>query len=217
MRHRDRQLSLFDEAKIPAAVSTRVDTCGILAGPKPFAWADVESECGAWVVDDLHRLLLWRSWSKAPRALFAMLNPSTADASVDDPTIRRCMAFARSWGCGGINVVNLYSLIETDPELLWQAEPHLRLAPERALQPAAGAHAEVYRGAIDRSLGPLVMAWGGVPPRAQDRVDELVGAVWTCKRAAFCLGTTTRGQPKHPLYLAAATQLVPILGKLLAQ
>lgn len=214
-----RQLDLFEEVPTVRTrskaepVSTRVDTDRILeaAAPPRFAWEHLESESGAWVTaDGMHRLVLWRAWSSAPRALFAMLNPSSADALADDPTIRRCIGFAKGWGCGGINVVNLYSLIETDPKQLWETEARLRLASADDMQPAASTHAEVYARAAERSLGPLVLAWGGIPAAAKDRVDELSGALASCDRAAFCLGSTRHGHPRHPLFLPAVTKLDPV-------
>ena len=55
-----------------------------------------------------YRYSLRRLWDeKRPGVLWVMLNPSTADANADDPTVRRCMGYARSWGCGSIEVVNL--------------------------------------------------------------------------------------------------------------
>jgi hypothetical protein len=87
------------------------------------------SDCGRY------RYRLWRRWADGPTVLFVMLNPSTADADVDDPTIRRCIGFARSWGAGALEVVNLYAWRATQPaelkaavgpvgEYPWQ--PHVR-------------------------------------------------------------------------------------------
>lgn len=138
-----------------------------------------------------------------------MLNPSVADARKDDPTIGRCVGFAKSWGCGGILVVNLYSLIETDSKRLWDVEPEQRLAPASMLGSAAFNHKEVYDGAVERCLGALVVAWGAIAPGAQPRVDELLGVCARRQRTAQCLGTTKHGYPRHPLYLAGSTRLEP--------
>lgn len=77
------------------------------------------SECGTY------RYWLCREWSPGLDSLvWLMLNPSTADATQDDPTIRRCMGFARRWGYGGITVVNLYAYRATNPrDLLTAADP----------------------------------------------------------------------------------------------
>ena len=76
--------------------------------------ADI-SDCGAY------RYRLTREWSDKPLLPFVMLNPSDANAEIDDPTIRRCMGFARAWGYGGIVVGNLYAFRTPYPETLWKA------------------------------------------------------------------------------------------------
>src|SRR5262245_25448198 len=66
-----------------------------------------------------YRYLLWRAWDdRGPRMLFVMLNPSSADDGRDDPTIRRCVRFARRHGCGSLAVANLFALRATDPRTL---------------------------------------------------------------------------------------------------
>ena len=66
------------------------------------------SECG------LYRYDLWRTWATGPHVTFVMCNPSTADAEIDDPTIRRCIGFAQEWGFAGLVVVNLYAYRATE-------------------------------------------------------------------------------------------------------
>ena len=73
----------------------------------------VLSECG------LYRYRLDRRWADGPTCGFIMLNPSTADAEVDDPTIRRCIGFAKREACGALIVVNIYPLRATKPADLW--------------------------------------------------------------------------------------------------
>lgn len=67
------------------------------------------SECGTY------RWTLQRRWAAGERVCWIMLNPSTADAERDDPTVLRCMAFSRSWGYGGLIVVNLYPFRSSKP------------------------------------------------------------------------------------------------------
>lgn len=73
--------------------------------------------------DGLYRYLLERHWDDTTSSCtFVMLNPSTADALVDDPTIRRCVGFAKSFGCGSLRVVNLYAYRATKPAELWTVD-----------------------------------------------------------------------------------------------
>lgn len=75
-----------------------------------------------------YRYRLGRAWAGGPTCTFIMLNPSTADADQDDPTIRRCVGFAKALGCGALEVVNLYAYRATNPrDLLRQDE---RVGPE---------------------------------------------------------------------------------------
>lgn len=144
------------------------------------------SDCGAY------RYWLTRLWDDtvAP-ATFIMLNPSTADASVDDPTIRRCIAFARDWGCGGLRVANLYAYRATDPK-----------AMKRAADPV-GPHNDYHLGALAWEAwsrgGPIVAAWGA------NAGPERAAAVRRIKHMdrLTALGLTKSGQPRHPLYLRA--------------
>lgn len=143
----------------------------------------------------VYRYSLGRFWGDGPTATWIMLNPSTADANVDDPTIRRCIAFTRGWGLDGLNVVNLYALRSTDPKAL-----HGHPDP-------VGADNEDHILYFLRSAVFAVAAWGagcaGLP-----YVDVQAMA----KRVAcplVCLGTTKAGHPRHPLYVKGDTTLVP--------
>jgi hypothetical protein len=140
------------------------------------------SPCGKY------RYVLSRRWGSAQPLVWIMLNPSTADASVDDPTIRRCCGFARDWGCGGIDVYNLYAYRATNPkELLRCADP-------------VGAENDYWIRNIEQDLR-VVVAWGNnaKPARVKQVVDLLNN------RELQCLGTTASGNPKHPLYIAGNT------------
>ena len=66
-------------------------------------------------INGRYRYSLWRAWSSYhPRIAFVLLNPSTADEQRNDPTIRRCIGFARAWNFGSMEVVNLFAYRTTD-------------------------------------------------------------------------------------------------------
>lgn len=136
--------------------------------------------------DGRYRYRLSRTWGPAPLVTFVMLNPSTADGSTDDPTIRRCAGFARSWGYGGLVVANLYAYRATRPADLWQAD-----------DPVGPANDEHLR-AVFASSGLVVAAWGA--HARPDRVDEVLSFA----PPLVALALTKAGHPRHPLYVRAA-------------
>lgn len=70
-----------------------------------------------------YRFALWRVWDDSlPRVMFIGLNPSTADESDDDPTLIRCIRYAKSWGYGGICMANLFAFRATDPKVMLSAK-----------------------------------------------------------------------------------------------
>jgi hypothetical protein len=147
------------------------------------------SPCGRY------RYLLKRVWDLAsPPAVFVMLNPSTADATQDDPTIRRCLGFARTWGFGGIAVVNLFALRSKDPA-------SLRTEPD-----PVGPHNDQHIRDLSGTGAVTVVAWGASnpdPERARAVLRILRGGACRLK----CLRLTKAGEPAHPLRLPASTPL----------
>lgn len=131
--------------------------------------------------DRRYRYDLWRTWSPfGGQVTFVCLNPSTANEDTDDPTIRRCIGFARSWGYGGMHMRNLFALVSTDPRALEAADA---IGPEN--------------NAYLRKIGDhRVVAWGneGVRVGRSRQVQEILGY-------ARCFGLTKIGEPRHPLYL----------------
>ncbi len=143
------------------------------------------SKCG------LYRWSLRRSWpgGDGRTVCFVMLNPSTADGIQDDPTIRRCIGFARSWGYSRLVVRNLFALRATRPaELLRRSDPVGGLAGDRALRRAVSADV-------------VVCAWGGRVPFGRDQR----GLRLLSGQPLVCLGTTRDGSPRHPLYVRGDT------------
>jgi hypothetical protein len=149
----------------------------------------VISDCGRY------RYLLRRVWYfDKPRALFVMLNPSTADAKIDDPTIRSCVRLVSALGYGSMEVVNLFGYRSTDPD-------GLRNLPD-AVGPKNDDIAEAAIGRCDM----VICAWGG-KPIAKLRAREMWEKIRSMRPAAFCFGLTDAGCPKHPLYIKSGTQL----------
>lgn len=142
--------------------------------------------------DDTLRYLLARIWdpSQYP-AVFVMLNPSTADASVDDNTIKRCMDFARRWGCGGIVVVNLFAIRATDPRVMLAHREPVGERNDDVIRAVARMHAKHW-----------VAAWG-VHGTHRGRDVEVAGLLAESKVELNCLRLSKHGHPSHPLYLAA--------------
>lgn len=152
-------------------------------------------EKGAIISDcQAFRYALWRRWNADPLMVFVMLNPSTADASQDDPTIRRCMGFAEREWWGGILVVNLFAFRSSSPAVM-------KAAPN-PIGPENNRHIEHL---LAQEHGPIVCAWGSH--------GSFLGRDQAAKRLLggrlMCLGKTNAGQPKHPLYLPKDAELVP--------
>lgn len=148
------------------------------------------SECG------MYRYSLSRYWGPKRGLVFVMLNPSTADASTDDPTIRRCMGFARREGNDGILVLNLYAYRATDPKAL--------LSCTDAVGPENDGYLSMALTEQARRGTPVVAAWGANarPDRVGQVLSLVPGVDWRC------LGTTKQGAPKHPLYVRGDQPLV---------
>jgi len=168
-----------------------------LSGPRrPRTWPPAALALGrclrraAFDPTGLYRYTLTRGWDwAAPRIVFIMLNPSTADAARDDPTIRRCMGFARRWGFGVLHVVNLFAF---------------RTSHVRQLRPAADPIGPGNDRSIVRALrcADAVLAAWGRHGRWRGR-DEAVLARLAGRAGVYCLGLTTSGDPRHPLYVRA--------------
>ena len=120
-----------------------------------------------------------------------MLNPSTADTTTDDPTIRRCTGFARSWGHGRLIVVNLWSRRATRPADL-----------RRMARPGAGRKNDQVILEAAEQAQRLVLAWG-VHGAWRGRDQAVIRLLEGYELS--CLGTTKQGHPRHPLFVPAIT------------
>jgi len=153
-------------------------------GTKPHvAGSAIISECGKY------RYVLSRIWNDdafIPKVAFIMLNPSTADATTDDATIRRCISFAKSWGYGGLHVANLFAYRATNPkELLTAKNP-------------VGDKNDYYlsRIQIQGNNCDVVFAWGCFPEHIK-RMKEVLKIF----PFGMAIKVSKDGFPMHPLYL----------------
>ena len=143
--------------------------------------------------DGRYRYALLRRWTLGGGAVaFVMLNPSTADAELDDPTVRRCVGFAKAWGYGAVHVLNLFAYRATDPVVLTFADDPV------------GSENDVYLLRHAEAGVPMVAGWGA-HKMARTRAAEVtsrLGIRW------LALGTTKDGSPRHPLYVKSDVQPV---------
>lgn len=146
--------------------------------------------------DGRYRYDLTRRWGDGPLALWVMLNPSTADADTDDPTIRRCIGFSKREGCGGLVVVNRFAYRATDPSELIDIDD------------AEGPdNTDVILRWFDHPDVRLrILAWGAWldDHRRAMRGTSLVASTLTFAPGSGtmrCLGRTKGGAPRHPLYV----------------
>ncbi|MAQ38656.1 MULTISPECIES: DUF1643 domain-containing protein [Thioclava] len=141
-----------------------------------------------------YRYLLTRVWDDSkPRALFIMLNPSTATEVQNDPTVERCERRARALGFGAFRVTNIFAYRATDPKVM-RAQP----------DPVGPENDAAIRESLDWAGGPedrIICAWGahGAHLARGAAVEDLLRE---SGRALHHLGLTKAGAPKHPLYIA---------------
>ena len=165
------------------------------------AAAAVFSPCGRY------RWWLERRWDpQRPALLFIGLNPSRADGERDDPTLRRLQGFARTWGYGGLEVLNLFARISASPAALRRCADPVGAENDRWLEQRLRA---VPAG------GSVWLGWGnGGGWRGRDqRVLELIGQVLPTVGGPplLALGLTASGQPRHPLYAPGDAQPLRLL------
>lgn len=143
------------------------------------------SDCGKY------RYALTRKWGEGFCLAFIGLNPSTADANLDDPTIRRCIGFAKSLGYMGLYMVNLFAYRATDPKQMKSANDPI------------GPENDKYLLRYASNAGSVIAAWGAHGGfKGQDKA-----VINLLKNMPIdSLGVTKGGFPKHPLYLPKTTK-----------
>ena len=142
-----------------------------------------------------YRYSLWRIWNgmfSQGYAVFIGLNPSTADENNDDPTIRRCIGFAKDWGCIGLCMVNLFAFRATSPAVM------------KAQEDPIGPENDETLDYVASGAGVIVAAWGN-DGAFLDR-DKKVKAMFP---NLHHLGLTKKGCPRHPLYLPKGLKPTP--------
>ena len=140
-----------------------------------------------------YRYVLWRTWDNdKPKVMFIGLNPSTADAKRNDPTIRRCINFAKRWGFGGMYVCNLFAFKATHPNVLL------------ANQNPVGNRNDYYLKKYLKQVPRVVVAWGNHGTHLNRHLE-----VMKFLEHPYCLKINKSGQPTHPLYQKAESDLIP--------
>ena len=140
-----------------------------------------------------YRYALWRSWDEhKPYAMIIGLNPSTADEVEDDPTLIRCINFAKSWGYGGVCMTNLFAYRATDPNDM------------KAAADPVGASNNRWLTRLAKEAGIVVAAWGN-DGSYLNRASQIKNKISNL----YCLKMNKSGEPAHPLYLRA--ELKPVL------
>jgi hypothetical protein len=142
----------------------------------------------------IYRYTLWRVWGdKSNYVQFIGLNPSTADETTDDATIRRCRNFAKSWGYGAFCMTNLFAFRATDPKVM------------KAAEFPVGNHNDEWLYKIARDAKLIVAAWGshGSYLGRDTEIKKLF------PNRLFCFGLTKENQPLHPCRLRS--DLMPIV------
>jgi hypothetical protein len=157
---------------------------------------------GALVSEDgRYRYRLWRLWDDLrPVMVWVMLNPSTADADVDDPTIRKCMGFAKAYHFGGIIVVNLFAWRAADPKEL-----------PKVPDPVGPENDEHILWACTAPLMLVVVAgWGSMKFAAKRAARVKVLIQGGARRDIKCFRKSANGTPWHPLYLPYTSPLIQL-------
>lgn len=147
-----------------------------------------------------YRYLLERKFSTIVKRslIFCMLNPSTADETTDDPTIRKCIGFAQRNGYDHLFVLNLYALRGTDPKTVLRHPERIGTLNDVTITLVCSL-VKKNQGFVD-----VLCAWGAHAEK--ERASMVMEYFKSRKCATFCLGTTKLGFPRHPLYVSYDTE-----------
>lgn len=139
--------------------------------------------------DRIYRYTLYREWGTGPVVNFICLNPSTADEERNDPTVRRCIGYARDWGFDRMMVTNIFALRSTDPSVL-------KTHPE-----PIGAENNAWIERMARSSDLIVCAWGGIATERGDFIKHRLSSLLLHYLRLTPATERKHAFPHHPLYL----------------
>ena len=142
----------------------------------------------------LYRYVLWREWDTSKgTCVFIGLNPSTANETEDDPTLRRCVNFAKDWGYGKCVIINLFAYRTTNPDELKKQDKPVGYKNNHHIK------TESVNAAM------VVAAWGnhGFFHKRDEKVLKLLKDI-----RLKCFKLTSKGQPVHPLYQSKDISLI---------
>ena len=143
-----------------------------------------------------HLLRMWNVVEKPKMAMFVGLNPSTADASVDDPTVKRCVGYAKRLGCDGMHMMNIFAYRATDPAVM------------KAVGDPVGELTDEWLKVIALDAEIIVCCWGTHGKHLSRGVQVERMLKKTRNISLFCFGLTATQDPKHPLYLRSDQPLI---------
>lgn len=141
-----------------------------------------------------YRFALWRIWDETkPCVMFVGLNPSTADETEDDPTLTRCINYAKAWGYGGVCMANLFAFRATAPASMMSAKDPV------------GSENDHWLKQLSQGAAIVVAAWGndGCYLGRSGEVKSLLNDL-------HCLRMNKSGEPAHPLYLKTDLRPMPM-------
>lgn len=145
-----------------------------------------------------YRYCLWRIWDKElPRVMFVGLNPSTANETEPDATIRRVVSFAKKWGYGGVYMLNVFPYVSTDPDDMvdfYNTNYHLEEAEKN----------DKWLWKIGNEVTEIILAWGNFDVAKVKGED-----ISRCFKNANCLIKNKNGSPRHPLYVPLSVKRIP--------
>ncbi len=158
----------------------------------PDQWADLGPEqyastsMGAVFSKDRHyRYSIWRKWANKSRfVLFICLNPSIADESTDDPTLMKCLKYAKTWGYDGVRIANLFAYVASEPSEMKKAENPI------------GPDNDAWLVKLSKEASLVIAAWGN-DGSFQGRSQQVIKLI----PGMHCLKVNKTGEPAHPLYL----------------